>query len=838
MKLSLHKDLASSGWHTSILTTYSVDSAFYDSYIERRLRRHGVRNNILMADHSMLAQSMNSFPESFTGAGSRYAVIPVKVTGAFHPKIHLRLGEHKASLVLGSANVTGAGWGKNQEVVTRLDWEQLVEPHPDNEVSLQLIGRTYRYLKGWLSKSPGDAIRHKLEFAERRAPWLFDLELTSSPLELSDGTLIDLLLESGGDSPSILAQFTKLLLSEEPSRLILISPYWDVKLEGFRELRKTLHNPETLVALNPKVNTFPVNFLHTSELISFVRLGSEGSSKFVHAKIFIAQTEHWDHVLFGSANCSDDALGYTNGPSLNAEACVYRRYPKGEAINLLEIDLDQKVERKDVNMPLPASLSPSRDAQPSPGNLELHGSKLIWWPPQNGPLNGEAVEICGETLPLQQERGTAWNANFTAKVTYPLIGRIRYSNGELSSPTIVHFPKDLKSAIPVPIDAKLREALEKAFNADWDLIELAAKAELIFGLTPGQQGHRATSSSNGYGKKNQTSPDAFTYENEAAFRAAMLAPATGRSRQIFNSDIGMQDLFSLVAKGVLPKIVSPSDMPNDEDDEVLVGDMEDDVEDTYNDESADVNAKNFASPPSKETANFHPNDRQQSGTYTSKMVCKRRETLIAAVERFEKYLASLKVDSSISLSHLPIQTTFIFALMQYGVTHKHFIREDKQKASMRKSDIAVDVDPIETISLLAFAEDGLGKNHDYAFVPMCVRILIALWAGPEPLGTRLEIPASHEMLPDDVFEMIVASRWALARTLICLKQDAGKNNEWRPTLVFKKLNNLSSQIFKSTGSLGPIDPIAELNAMREKDAAFGFTALQTKDLLQILNQLS
>jgi hypothetical protein len=37
MKASLFKDLARSGWHSSIMTTYSVDPAFYDGSIEYRL---------------------------------------------------------------------------------------------------------------------------------------------------------------------------------------------------------------------------------------------------------------------------------------------------------------------------------------------------------------------------------------------------------------------------------------------------------------------------------------------------------------------------------------------------------------------------------------------------------------------------------------------------------------------------------------------------------------------------------------------------------------------------------------------------------------------------------
>ena len=98
MTASLFKDLARSGWHSSVMTTYSVDPAFYDGSIEYRLRTYGCENNILMTDTVMLKQALNATPEAFKNAGRRYAVVPIQVAGCFHPKIHLRLGTDGAEL--------------------------------------------------------------------------------------------------------------------------------------------------------------------------------------------------------------------------------------------------------------------------------------------------------------------------------------------------------------------------------------------------------------------------------------------------------------------------------------------------------------------------------------------------------------------------------------------------------------------------------------------------------------------------------------------------------------------------------------------------------------------
>lgn len=228
MPISLHKDLASGGWHCSITTTYSVDPQFYDLYMERRLRSFGGSdNNILMADARMLKIALDAMPEGFAAAGTRYAVLPVKVAGAFHPKLHLRLGERKARLVVGSANATTRGWSRNQEIVAALDWRLGAEDALNNDAIGALTARAVGYLMRWLTAAPGESIRYKLQLLRRKSPWLQDLEPPSGPIDLSDGTAVDLLCESGGDSPSILRRFTTLAKADEIRRLVVISPYWD-----------------------------------------------------------------------------------------------------------------------------------------------------------------------------------------------------------------------------------------------------------------------------------------------------------------------------------------------------------------------------------------------------------------------------------------------------------------------------------------------------------------------------------------------------------------------------------------------------------------------------------
>jgi len=336
MPISLHKDLASSGWHSSIITTYSVDPVFYDLYVERRLRTYGCENNILMADARMLKRALDSTPEAFRAAGSRYAVLPVKVPGAFHPKVHLRLGSEKARLVAGSANATAAGWGRNQEVVSTLEWRVNADNAPDNDAIGALVARAYTYLVRWLASAPGEVMQYKLQFLRRKCPWLQDLQPPEDTIELQDGTAIDLLCESSGDSPSILRQFTGLAMKDEVRRLIVVSPYWDANLRGLRDLRRALGMPPTVVTMNPKSSTFPLSALAKNDALKFVEFDGTDAERFLHAKIFIVETRQADHILFGSANCSDDALGLMSGQRVTPRRPSIGGYRRGRSLPVSE----------------------------------------------------------------------------------------------------------------------------------------------------------------------------------------------------------------------------------------------------------------------------------------------------------------------------------------------------------------------------------------------------------------------------------------------------------------------------------------------------------------------
>lgn len=160
-RISLFKDLSRTGFHTSIVTTYSVDGAFYDSSVHQRLRTYGCENNILMADARMLERAVSETPESFSRAGSAYAVVPVSVPGCFHPKLHIRLGADSGCVTIGSANATAAGWGRNREIVGSIEWWRRRDDG-DQAAARSLIRKAFDFAEYWLDQTDSPAINRKL----------------------------------------------------------------------------------------------------------------------------------------------------------------------------------------------------------------------------------------------------------------------------------------------------------------------------------------------------------------------------------------------------------------------------------------------------------------------------------------------------------------------------------------------------------------------------------------------------------------------------------------------------------------------------------------------------
>lgn len=786
------------------MTTYSVDPAFYDGSIEYRLRTYGCENNILMADAIMLKRAIAATPEAFRYAGRRYAILPIQVGGCFHPKVHLRLGTDRARLIVGSANATAAGWGSNQEIVTAIDWSRRAEDETLTATG-PLLKKAYDYLASWLIAVPGDAIEFKLRLHRKDSPWLADLQANAEPIELSDGSAIDLFCERGDGGPGMLSRLSALLAGETTKRLIVISPYWDSDLSGLRDLRDVLSQSATIVALNPGKNEFPVDALRAADSLRFAAIHDvEDVHRFLHAKVILAETQAADHLLFGSANCSDDALGRLTTAARNAEVSVYRRFPPGRAIELLDLDLSKFLDRSAIRQPLLNSkMFESGNSAVSAGTVEVVDRSLTWWPPPEENPDGAQILFGDEALPMQPVGNSQFRTHLTSDPIFPLIVRVQFGDGRVSDPFIVHNETALRLASPGVTDRWLRSAFNRVLAGEDDIIDLALQAHLLFAVDAEQsarQGHAVERP-----KHEAATANPVDYATPEEFRQAVARhPATGESGRFNVEDPGLLELLAIILKGIADVGGKEARKRQDEaeDRDLLAGETEDG--DEVSEIAPDVAPVAEPNQARIEERAFLPED-----------IERRKRQLLKALAAFDKMITGLRAVPGLMSNKPTAQVAFIINLMIFACCKEHRLADGR------------------SVRLMAFAPEQ-NVDRDLTFAVRAGRLLQQIWVGGHdgPIIDRLLVDYRHSSMPDDVFYLIAMSRWAITRAFAATSATPAGDK------LAPFLHAAALKIYRSTLRYGPVEPAAEQRFIEKLDASLGFSSRDTAKLICYCRQFA
>lgn len=812
MEQSLYKDLKGRGWHSSIMTTYSVDPVFYDGFVERALHASGCTNNILLADASMLTRALEATPEAFRRAGTRYAIVPVRQPDCFHPKLHLRLGKDKARLIIGSANVTAAGWCRNVEALAALDWTS-----DANSGFARVIRKAYDYVMHWLQPVPGRAIEHKRDLLMKSSPWLDDYEPNREGIVLLDGSVMDLICDRGGDSPSMHQQLVERIDGGRVRNLVVISPYWDRSLRGLRDLRKSLGNCPVTVALKPELNTFPVASLRADD-IEFVQLenGSDRSG-FLHAKIILVETAKADHLLIGSANCSDDALGSSTEGSRNAEACVYRRFPKQWVRSKLSLDLTQKLKRHAISSPTYDSKSAeTHDDYFDPGHIELSEGVLHWYPPPVVDGSGARLQL-GDAEPRVTKEADHFCAT-APQVKGALIARVLLASGRRSRRVIVHQEAELLRALPNQLDPRIRDVLKGIFSGFEDLLDLLPHAHLIFAKeSPPKPGGGSKE------RRNDDNPGAkgTDFDTPEEFRQAVIQKtANGRSRRYATSDEALLQILALIRRGSGGVSAHELDDSTDEDERAL---LEGEREDGQASDESEVNTAEITQPNGDTEDDRVAPPAAKDRIFSAKDFERRRRVFMRTIKAFDGHLKETALDSEAVSANIAARTAIMVQLMFTACRTEY--RIDSVSEAYRR------MDPVAVHLMKLFSKDVRDDSRSVAY--WLASMLSTIWIGRNnnALVWRIRVAKRYETLPDDIVEWIVSSRWAIGRALLSA---AGANT----ILAKQNLPSIAKGVFDSTGDLGPIDREAETGRMLELDAQFGFSASETEDLLRLRDRLA
>ena len=376
--MKLFNYFAADGFHTSIVSTFGVDFDAYEAIALPRLRDAGCNNNVVVADARMLAQALADDARRPKFAGRRYSVVGANCAGVFHPKLTLQLGKASGRLLVSSANMTTAGLAGNLEVAGE------VTVAYDAMQAAPLLRAAVDYLLKFLA--PGSVARRQAEWALNRTRWLPATAPAEAIVELQEGVRLAFL--PSDDAKGMGQRFAEFIGERAVKRLVVASPYWDHDLRTLRGLQGRFAGANAAVLIQPQAALYPVHAHPNSGSFAIFDVSNTpgAASRFAHAKLLIAEADDRDCVLFGSANCTEAALGTTGQAGVNEEACLARELPAGEAVRMLGLDevlsRDAEVDPAEVPGFIPADDIPLSDIEAKlPGRFELSGDLLRWWPP-------------------------------------------------------------------------------------------------------------------------------------------------------------------------------------------------------------------------------------------------------------------------------------------------------------------------------------------------------------------------------------------------------------------------------------------------------------------------
>lgn len=301
------------GYEASIITTFNAHLPFYEEVVLRKLASAGCRHNVVLMDKGQCAQAWHSESSRPHLAGFAYTLIPVGVSGAFHPKVCILAGPKKAAILIGSHNLTLSGFGYNQEVTNWIE----VTGTKDTE-GAALLKATWAMLSRWIEVERPNLAEEVLESARALSNFI-------SPLITNAGESrgAQALAQDPG-SPPLLEQI-QTNIPADVRRIAVVGAFFDQDLAFIRALHQQWPSAEIVVGIDPGTVCLPGK--PDTAIARYVDVRSLWAEKhgYLHAKVifFDNGAANGAVLVSGSANPSRPAWLAPNGYS-NVEAVLLR----------------------------------------------------------------------------------------------------------------------------------------------------------------------------------------------------------------------------------------------------------------------------------------------------------------------------------------------------------------------------------------------------------------------------------------------------------------------------------------------------------------------------------
>lgn len=309
--VSLLEVIKRGGYEASLITTFNATLPFYEEVLLRKLVGAGCRHNVVLMDRQQCAVAWGSQATRPRLAGHAYTLLPIGVNGAFHPKICMLLGPKKASILVGSHNLTLSGLGFNREIT---NW---VEVGGVKDIEGAAILRSvWQMLREWINLELGKVPATILESALAIDRFIAPLVSTAGPM-----TRPAVLGQRAG-APSLIDQVAA-HITEPVRRIAVLGAFFDHELLLIRELKARWPEAQVVVGIDPETVQHPGAF--DAKVARHVDARSLWSKEagYLHAKAFYFESGHAvaDVFVSGSANPSRPAWMGSAG-SGNVEAVL------------------------------------------------------------------------------------------------------------------------------------------------------------------------------------------------------------------------------------------------------------------------------------------------------------------------------------------------------------------------------------------------------------------------------------------------------------------------------------------------------------------------------------
>ena len=330
----------------------------------------------------------------------RWDLLPVAAPGGLlHAKVAVLLWERSARIIVGSANLTPAGYRRQVELALAIDLDQ--NCRVPRRVLEDLVGE----LRHLTNLAPGAPTGPK----GRALTTVALLESRMRALELPRASTRDLRLAVAPARPGLspLDRLADVWHGAQPLRATVLSPFWDdaTPAPAVEAIRRALTGrPATrrelqlVVAIDPYNGTVHAPPSLASQVNADVVVFDppDGERRNLHAKLLVLESDDWVAALIGSSNATQAGYGLDRQRGhheLNMWLGCPARSHTAKKLRALaragrEIDLTDEVWESDPDEDEPtAPVLPlgfvrcTIDAATPPGvSLELDAGQLpAWW---------------------------------------------------------------------------------------------------------------------------------------------------------------------------------------------------------------------------------------------------------------------------------------------------------------------------------------------------------------------------------------------------------------------------------------------------------------------------